>query len=43
MEHVVNWRLDLMLSHPRLFEVMSERAPPLAEVSPPARCDTGDR
>ena len=24
MEHVVNWRLDLMLSHPRLFEVMSD-------------------
>ena len=24
MEHVVNWRLDLMLSHPRLFEIMSD-------------------
>jgi hypothetical protein len=24
MAHVVNWRLDLMLSHPRLFEVMSD-------------------
>jgi hypothetical protein len=24
MAHVVNWQLDLMVSHPRLFEVMSE-------------------
>jgi hypothetical protein len=24
MVHVVNWRLDHMLSHPRLFEVMSD-------------------
>ncbi|MBR0707992.1 hypothetical protein [Bradyrhizobium liaoningense] len=24
MAHVINWRLDFMLSHPRLFEVMAE-------------------